>query len=653
MKRAVNIKHTIRLYLLIQAFVYCFALEATAQSSSVLLENKISVHCTNQPLADILDELKRTHHLSFSYFNSQLPVGKKITLLFHNAPLYQILNSISKQADIQYQAIGGQIVLKENSKQQAKQKSLSNISKKPTPGKVLNITPDKNHLLLTSTHELTGSPLDANPTINSEKSSTRKSSNKQSEYTTRKGLPTTAIVNTKQLAVLQKKKIVEQISYLNNLYELRAFRETVPSLTYSIPFRLLPIDKSTYSAKQFQLALVPGISTHGIHPGEFINTFSVNLLAGYSAGNQLIEIGGLSNFNQQHVFGLQIGGIANVLGGNRFVSLSREEKLKLKKEKTEANLQGVQLSGLTNIVDGNVFGWQTTGGVNLVKKSLQGVQLGGISNLVSTFTFGIQLAGVSNASIESVDGMQLAGLYNYTEGELHGIQVSAFNQAGEIEGKRSLLSVHHTGLQIGLLNTARRMNGFQVGLINIGRQMAGTQIGLINLNADKHGKGIPIGLLNLNTKNEFLRLYTSELFASNLEISTGSLRIQNMLSVGYNPFTGTDFYRPTWSVGYSLGQIKRPQPSFFYSYDAGIAHINQGMKPTKQLSLLGKVRATAGYKLDLRKVVFHVFGGITFNTLLADGDHLPLSPDFLRIYDRQTDKSRIEIWPGFVAGIHL
>jgi hypothetical protein len=353
------------------------------------------------------------------------------------------------------------------------------------------------------------------------------------------------------------------------------------------------------------------------------------------------------------VYGVQIGGLANVIGGNKFVGLTAQEKQKLKKENPESNLQGLQIAGLTNIIAGNVFGWQAVGGINIVQKSLQGVQLAGVSNLVKTYTFGIQLAGVSNASMESVDGVQVAGLYNYTDGELHGIQLSAFNQAGEIEGKRSLISVNHTGLQIGLLNTARRMNGYQVGLINIGGEMAGTQIGLINLNSGKSGKGVPIGLFNLNTRNEFVRLYTSELFASNLEISTGSLRIQNMVSVGYNPDYGADFYRPKWSVGYSIGQIKWPGKNFFYSYDAGIAHINQSMKLSKQLSLLTRARVTAGRRIELRKVRFHMFGGLTFNSFFADRERESLSPDFLRFYNKNTSRSHIEMWPGFVAGIHL
>jgi hypothetical protein len=214
------------------------------------------------------------------------------------------------------------------------------------------------------------------------------------------------------------------------------------------------------------------------------------------------------------------------------------------------------------------------------------------------------------------------------------------------------VSSGHTGLQLGLVNTAGRMNGFQFGLINIGGNMAGTQIGLINFHTNKKGNGVPIGLLNITSTGQFVRLYTSEILLTHLEISTGSLHVQNMLSFGYNPIQ-IRAGQPLWSVGYSIGQVKRPGGQFFYSYDAGLAHLNFTGKLSSQLSLLTRARATAGYKVQLGKIHFHVFGGLTLNSFLAGGDRLPVSPGYLRIYQKTSSRSHLEFWPGFVAGIHL
>jgi hypothetical protein len=350
---------------------------------------------------------------------------------------------------------------------------------------------------------------------------------------------------------------------------------------------------------------------------------------------------------------LQIGGIANVVGGNKFVGLSQAEKLKVKKNEDESNLEGVQLAGLTNIIAGNMIGWQTAGGINVVQQSVKGFQLAGISNLVTTYSFGLQLAGVSNVARESVDGVQIAGLYNYTDGELHGIQVGAFNQASLLEGRRSLLSSDHSGLQLGLINQAKRMNGYQIGLLNIGGNMAGTQIGLINIHRNKKGNGTPIGLLNITSKDHFIRLYSSELFMSNLEISTGSANVQNILTFGYNATHYLQASSPKWNVGYSIGKIKKPTSDYFYSYDIGASHVSKNGKLEKELSLLAKIRGVAGYKIHNRYVTFHIFGGLTFNGYFAQGDREDIAPDWLQVHARSSGRHSIGLWPGFVAGIHL
>lgn len=623
----------IQLLIMLQVAGGCFINKVMAQSS--VLNTRISVNCTDKPLNIILQEISQQYHISFSYFKNQLPLQKKISIRSQNSSLREVLNEISTQAGIQYQAVGGQIVLKEATSEK--------------PGNQLN-SPSRVEEQILQTDKLLILTHTRNYTTSEKRKTTLQKKEKAIKSQGNKEVSKNIFPNTKQILYSQK----FYLDRLINPYRI-AQLPAINSFKGIIAPKMLPVpaEKPVFISSTFQLALVPGLSTHGIHPGEYTNEVSFNILAGYSAGNKVVEIGGLSNFNQNHVSGVQIGGLANVVGGNKFVGLSSQEKQKLKKEKPEANMQGMQVAGLTNIIAGNVFGWQTSGGINLVKKSLQGIQLAGISNVVNTYAFGIQLAGISNAAMESVDGVQVAGLYNYTEGELHGIQLSAFNQAGQIEGKGSAVSVDYTGLQIGLLNTAKKMNGYQIGLINIGGEMAGTQIGIVNINSGKKGKGTPIGLFNINSKGHFARLYTSELFASNLEISTGSLRIQNMVSVGFNPVKGGSFYKPTWSLGYSIGKIKRPFEQFFYSYDAGIAHINQSGKITKGLSLLTKARITAGYQIHLPKIVFHVFGGLTFNTYFAEKDTNPISPQSFRIYHTTNNHSHIEMWPGFVAGIHL
>src|SRR5688572_16954043 len=78
--------------------------------------------------------------------------------------------------------------------------------------------------------------------------------------------------------------------------------------------------KIKYKDRTVQLSLLPGLSTNGINSGYFKNTFSLNIFSGYSGGNYIFEIAGISNYNQQQVSGIQISGIANISGGNNLGS---------------------------------------------------------------------------------------------------------------------------------------------------------------------------------------------------------------------------------------------------------------------------------------------------------------------------------------------
>src|SRR5688572_9116790 len=185
--------------------------------------------------------------------------------------------------------------------------------------------------------------------------------------------------------------------------------------------------------KPFQFSIAPSISTNGLHAGGYSNYFSINVTSGYSAANYMFEIGGISNLNENETRGLQFAGLVNVTGGNAFKGMQWKEADKKKREGFEANLSGAQFSGIANIVVNNVFGWQTSGGVNLAKGSLQGFQLAGISNTVYKYSFAVQLAGVYNVSVESMDGVQVSTLFNVTQGGLYGAQLGMFNKAGFIE----------------------------------------------------------------------------------------------------------------------------------------------------------------------------------------------------------------------------
>jgi hypothetical protein len=173
------------------------------------------------------------------------------------------------------------------------------------------------------------------------------------------------------------------------------------------------------SQAPYQLSLTPAINTHGTFSGQIVNDVSLNLVGGYNAGVDGVEVGGIFNINKMDVKGFQLAGLFNISGGS---------------------VSGAQLSGVYNDVWGNV----------------DGIQLTGIKNNIKGSRTGIQLAGLFNNVQKNSSGFQMAGLFNSVHGKISGIQIAGlFNQADQSDG-----------LQIGLINMAGSSTGYSLGLLN-------------------------------------------------------------------------------------------------------------------------------------------------------------------------------------------
>lgn len=421
----------------------------------------------------------------------------------------------------------------------------------------------------------------------------------------------------------------------------------------------------------FQVSLVPAIGTNGLHPGGYRNIISVNITSGYSKSNLLFELGGVSNLNSDETRGLQIAGIANITGGNAFSGLTAKEIDKKLNSGFEANLTGIQISGISNVVISNVSGVQITGLSNVVKGALMGVQIAGIGNVVRKYSFGFQLAGLWNSAVQSVDGTQISGLLNYTGGQLHGVQISLINLSENIEGKNSAGDSHETGLQLGLINSSKKMNGFQIGLINYAKRSQGTQIGLINIyrggkdGGTKDGKAI--GLINIGGLSH-VAFYADELFFTNYEIATGNCtnrRIQNVSSNRYvlNSLILSNSFvekQKSWALGYGLKYYLYNRPGAFsgigeyrfIAFGVEALHINHEAKSlTKDLSLLLRPKIQIGSRLHPKLQSVYLFAAVTYNVYMSDSEQ-NIHPSFLGHEGEFRGKSLTQ-WPGLSAGIQI
>ncbi len=191
--------------------------------------------------------------------------------------------------------------------------------------------------------------------------------------------------------------------------------------------------------RRFQFSFLPKIGTNRGLDAKVTNDWSVNLLAGQSAGVRKLEAAGIGNF-------------------------------------TKKRTRGVQLAGAFNFGQGSSGGIEAAGFFNAAVDTLDGAQLAGFINYARRAPKrGVQAAGFVNflGNNSEMRGVQSAGFVNFSmpNSTLRGAQAAGFiNVAGEVRGAQVA----------GFINHARRVRGVQIGLFNSAREVHGLQIGLLN-----------------------------------------------------------------------------------------------------------------------------------------------------------------------------
>jgi hypothetical protein len=431
--------------------------------------------------------------------------------------------------------------------------------------------------------------------------------------------------------------------------------------------------------KTFQISLFPGISTNGIASASYYNKYSINIFGGLSAGNKVLELGLITNSNMKGSTGIQIAGLANIIGANSFLNLSlAEERTLLNTEDFQVNSKGIQLSGLLNYVLNHASGIQVTVGLNAVGNDFKGFQLAGIGNSAGGNTVGMQLAGFYNITDKSIGGFQISTLFNYAGQQLSGMQLGLINKARIIEGEKTSPPTRARGLQIGLVNFSQAMDGLQIGLINFGGAFRGKQFGLINFfnksgTKEQARNGTPVGLLNFGSAGTYVRLYYSEMFTANAEISTGNclncthifgsnmpyydrnkIYNQNALIFGY------DSFREMWGFGYGFQKVlynkfsimpKEENEKRMISYGLKFLHLNRVQRFDKDFNLVTKLNVEYGK----RKYGVHFFTGLSINYFLQEDkrDKETYEINSLRMSGGKLFGLSGVFWPGYVVGAHF
>jgi hypothetical protein len=183
--------------------------------------------------------------------------------------------------------------------------------------------------------------------------------------------------------------------------------------------------------RKWHFSLFPYVGSNLGLSGNVVNNYSVNATVGYSAGNRIIEFGGLGNINRGNVSGLQIATLLNVV---------------------KYDLRGLQIAGIVNKVGEN-----------------RGLQIAGITNATDILRGG-QMSLINNYAVHGNGGVQIAGIVNKVANGRTGVQVSGMTNNADT-----------VGVQIGLINSANKVRGLQLGFINVSDTMSGIVLGFFNV----------------------------------------------------------------------------------------------------------------------------------------------------------------------------
>jgi hypothetical protein len=431
--------------------------------------------------------------------------------------------------------------------------------------------------------------------------------------------------------------------------------------------------------RTFQLSLFPGISTNGIYSGSYFNDYSFNLFGGLSAGNHVLEISPVTNVNLKSSTGIHLAGLANIIGANAFINLSMAEERELIKGDFESNGKGIQIAGLLNYVRNHSSGIQLAGMLNVVGGDFKGIQIAGVGNSAGNstngFSQGLQMAIVYNISRQSIAGFQASSFFNYTNGQLSGTQLGLINKAREMPGKYSQ-PTKARGFQIGLFNFSKEMDGTQIGLINFGGASLGKQFGLVNFfrrsaTTRNTRYGTPVGLINIGSVGSFVRLSFNEVFATNIEYTTGNclncsrtqsgmpfddknqIYNQNSLVLSYDP------YQKTWGFGYGFQKVLYNKSSMLptdrnnrkriINYGIKFVHFNKDLSFDHSFNLLNKLHVEYGKRWQGH----YIFIGASFNYFLRDS-----ATDFYKINSLKISSGEFfglssDFWPGYTFGFQI
>jgi hypothetical protein len=616
-----------RRYITLIVLLLCLC--GTLYAQSPVLETKVSLQYREKEIGEILKDLHKRYKVNFSYSNNIVPEKKKVSISIKNVMLKDALNDLFKETDVAFQVIGDQIVfkkgLRKNSsslqKYRAQQSNYRAVDATRAPVLYdpniihadLLASSDADFIIDTMPDELGKLGMEV-PELNEDDYQPSKRDLKRKykierqllklkfallkDSLRRKGGNTISTLEMKYNYIEQKMK--EQ--YYHLMYAPAKTKDTIavqPGDTTSIPQKDTTVSEKkpedNYLYRPFQVTFVSPLGTNGQDCGRTVNIFSLNVLGGYAAGLDGMELGGIANIEKDYVNGVQMAGVANVVNGKT---------------------NGIQMAGFANVVGDTTKALQGAGFINVVDGSFTGIQTAGFANVDGGSVKGIMGAGFINVNKDSLSGVQVAGFGNICGGDVKGMQISGF------------------------INTAKKVKGMQIGIINIADSV----------------EGVPLGLLSIVRKNGYRRfdIYGTESLYANIAFKMGVRSFYNIFTAGAQ--LKDDKLR--WGAGYGLGSEVAIGNRGFVNIEAITMHIWETEKIEPELNMLNRLSTTFGVRLGKTTAIYAGPAlNVMISSQYLPGNTEPGSDIAPYTFYNETfegDKDvNLKMWFGFNAGIRF
>ncbi|GJM63170.1 hypothetical protein [Persicobacter diffluens] len=637
-----------------------------------ILQKKIELAPTSDHFSAIMHQLSQQAGFDFAYNAALFAADEKYQIEANNEPLSQVLDSFLSPMEMSYKVIGEQIIIYPDKKVKERKAS------RTISGLIMDQQSGEGLAGIEIHDEYWGmiAYTDANgrfertfkqPTVNlnlwlrggnyqekhlkirlTQDRSINIMMEKEAALERKSQTPANFLVTTSpKIAPLDELKMV-QIFVSEDKTEALAASDT---LIYS----------------PFQVGLLPALSSNFLKNAQSINGASFNLLAGYAAGVQGIEMGGIANIDRFDMRGAQLAGVTNIIGGSvegiQMAGIFNHSKGYISGAQmagvtniAHKEMAGIQMAGINNVHQGRITGLQMAGVSNVLTSGGKGLQVAGISNMTKGEYLGVQLSAVLNRSKDKMKGWQVAGLINVVADSLEGFQLAALSNINKkyLNGSQvSALNNTNRGNMMGFQfslsnNSQQKLHGLQVGLINVADTIRGSQLGLIN-HARRFEGGVPFGLFSFVSTgaNNLELLYEDENFLS-LNYKTGHRHLYNILTyaISMNDFE-------TMTMGYGLGSAPKIYRSLSLSADVTFNYVQQETKFFDHLNFLAK----AGLQLNWSITPgFGIFAGGRYNIQWVDINGLEGRPSSLRthpLWTNQQDNIISSGWMSFHAGIRI